>query len=443
MPCDPQSLERGVRQILADKVCGSYLGMWLLVPEHIRLGTWDLLLGWTELPAERVEPRLALQLVHEATLCVAGLRAKRSLPQVGFALLQGLPFLGTDPAVHQLLAGHTIAQAHELQRALGQRRQACGDYAGKVLIVDPHRLPSHSKRRMRRQRKEPTAKAIKVAQTFFAIDGDTRQPICFTTGTASRTVTQATPELLELAASILGPQTQRTLALADAEHFCIDLIQEIEQGKRFDIMVPMVMGKSQLQRLQDLPGETFTRRWAGYATWRTMYTPTGKKGVTLPMLVQRFGEIPGAWKYNAFVYTGQQDEVETLTCEYPKRWHVEEFFNTAQALGWDRAGTQNLNIRYGHMTMALIAQAVLHRLRVRLGEAVAKWDAKHLAKSLLQGLEGDVRVTDDTIVVTYYNAPNADILRCQYEGLPNKLRAENLDPRIPWLFGYKLDFCFR
>jgi hypothetical protein len=139
MPCDPQSLERGVRQILADKVCGSYLGMWLLVPEHIRLGTWDLLLGWTELPAERVEPRLALQLVHEATLCVAGLRAKRSLPQVGFALLQGLPFLGTDPAVHQLLAGHTIAQAHELQRALGQRRQACGDYAGKVLIVDPHR----------------------------------------------------------------------------------------------------------------------------------------------------------------------------------------------------------------------------------------------------------------------------------------------------------------
>jgi hypothetical protein len=45
---DPQSLERGVRQILADKVCGSYLGLWLLVPEHLRLGTWDLLLDWTQ-----------------------------------------------------------------------------------------------------------------------------------------------------------------------------------------------------------------------------------------------------------------------------------------------------------------------------------------------------------------------------------------------------------
>jgi hypothetical protein len=42
---DPQSLERGVRQILADKVTGSHLGLWLLVPEHLRLGSWDLLLG--------------------------------------------------------------------------------------------------------------------------------------------------------------------------------------------------------------------------------------------------------------------------------------------------------------------------------------------------------------------------------------------------------------
>ena len=36
---------------------------------------------------------------------------------------------------------------------------------------------------------------------------------------------------------------------------------------------------------------------------------------------------------------------------------MEEFFNAHQALGWDRAGTCNLNIRYGQMTMALVAQA--------------------------------------------------------------------------------------
>jgi hypothetical protein len=68
-PADPTSIERGVRQLLADKVNGNLVGLWLLVPEHLRLGTWDLLCGWTEQDGARIEPRLALQLVHEAALC--------------------------------------------------------------------------------------------------------------------------------------------------------------------------------------------------------------------------------------------------------------------------------------------------------------------------------------------------------------------------------------
>jgi hypothetical protein len=205
----------------------------------------------------------------------------------------------------------------------------------------------------------------------------------------------------------------------------------------------MTLQPSYLKRLRELPAEQFRRRWVGSATLGTTYTSAKPKGYTLPLWVQRFGEPPGECKFNAFLCTGQRDEVEVLTEDYPKRWHVEEFFNQEQSLGWERAGTQNLHIRYGHMTMALLAQAVLRRLRLRLGEAVASWDAKHLAKDVLQGLEGDVRVTEDTIVVTYYNAPNAEGLRSHYEGLPKKLRQENLHPEIPWLYNYKLDFRSR
>src|SRR5262249_25733797 len=113
-PADPRSLERGVRQLLADKVSGTTLGLWLLVPEHLRLGTWDLLRGWTGCPAERIEPRLALQLVHEAALCTTGIRAKRALTQPGLALTNGLPFIATDLAIHQLLEAHSIADTQRL-----------------------------------------------------------------------------------------------------------------------------------------------------------------------------------------------------------------------------------------------------------------------------------------------------------------------------------------
>jgi hypothetical protein len=55
-----------------------------------------------------------------------------------------------------------------------------------------------------------------------------------------------------------------------------------------------------------------------------------------------------------------------------------------------------------------------------------------------------VRAVDGhTIQVTYYNAPEAERLRHYYEDLPAKLKAEQIDPRIPWLFGFKLDFRFR
>ena len=122
---------------------------------------------------------------------------------------------------------------------------------------------------------------------------------------------------------------------------------------------------------------------------------------------------------------------------------MEEFFNAHQALGWNRAGTCNLNIRYGQMTMALVAQAAIDQFRKRLAPPTANWDAKHMATAYFAGLEGDVRVQDNTILVTYYNAPDADKLREHYEDLPAKLRAEKVDPRVPWLYGFELDFRFR
>ena len=54
-----------------------------------------------------------------------------------------------------------------------------------------------------------------------------------------------------------------------------------------------------------------------------------------------------------------------------------------------------------------------------------------------------MRVSDRTIVVTYYNAPQAEQLRAHYEDLPQKLRAENINPAIPWRYGYQLDFRCR
>ncbi len=441
-PGDPASLERGVRQLLADKVCGNLLGLWLLIPEHLRLGTWDLLCGWSGASSGEVWPRLALQLVHEAALCCTSLREQRGLSQRGFELANGLPFVANDVAIHELLAEHTVAEAQTLQVALGCIRRASGDYAGKLLAIDPHRMRSYSKRQMRRYRDNEKSKPFKVAPTFFALDADTHQPLCFTTATSARTATVAAIELLGLAAQILTPAPGQTLVIADLEHLTAELFHHVQAHTPFDLMVPMKNTRWLQEQLRAIPAEQFTRRWAGFATLKQPYRMAKRDAGDLVRLVQRSGERGDDHHFKAFLVTADRGEVDTLTLDYPKRWHIEEFFNAHQALGWNRAGTLNLNIRYGQMTMALLAQAALHQLRRRLGEPFSTWDAGHLAKSLLGGLEGDVRVKGRTIVVTYYNAPNVERLREHYQGLPERLENEHVAPYIPWLYGYQLDFRF-
>src|SRR6266851_4004292 len=127
LPADPKSLERQVRQALADKISGNQVGVWLLLPEHLRLGTWDLMRSWSGGPPERVEPRLAMHLVKEAAMCLCSYRQRRTLSQKGFELANGP------------LEAHTVEQAQRLQIALGKLRRAGKHFQGTLLALDPHR----------------------------------------------------------------------------------------------------------------------------------------------------------------------------------------------------------------------------------------------------------------------------------------------------------------
>jgi len=435
-------LERQTRQLLADKVSGTLVGLWLLIPEHLRLGTWDLLGSWSGCATETLEPRLALQGVHESALCTCNLRGGRTLSQKGFELANGLPFVGADQAMHNLFDAHTVAQAQGLQIALGKLRRASGHYRGQVLAIDPHRIRSYSKRQMSRIQPSRDAKPTKMAQTFFLLDADTFQPICFTIGSAARRATDAASELFALAGQILDLNPKAPpLVVADEEHYAGEFFTPANhQG--LDVLAPMRVTRQQTERWSALPEHLFKPQWAGYATAKHPYL-VGADQIRSFEFVQRSGERPQDYQFKGFLCSADRSEAPAMTREFPKRWHIEEFFKFNQDLGWQRAGTLNLNIRYAQMTLALLAQTVIHQFRKRIGPPFDSWDAAHLGKNLFGGLDGDIRVVDDTIMVTYYNAPNLESLRAHYEDLPAKLEADKVNPRIPWLYGFKLDFRFK
>lgn len=419
------------------------VGVWLLAAEHMRLGTWDLLKAWTGHDGRRVEPRLALQAVHESALCVTRARKGQSLSQKGFEVANGLPFIATDQAIHSVFDAPSIERTQQLQIALGRLRRASGHFQGRLLAIDPHRLRSYTKRQTRRHREKEKERAVKVLQTFFCLDADTHQPVAFTVASAAKTVSQATPELLDMAQNILSPEPGQALVMADTEHHSSEIFEYINDQSAFDLICPMPRGRTIQKKLARLDPGIFKPRWAGMATARLPHRIARSDTAPLYQLIQRCGERPDDYRYTPFLSTCARDELDQLCDDYPDRWHVEEFFNAYQAMGWNRAGTLNLNIRYAQLTMALVAQAVVEQLRQRLGPPYRQWEASHLGRQLFQGLDGDVRVRGDTILVTFYNAPNRESLRRHYEDLPKKLEADGVDPRVPWLYDFKLDFRFK
>lgn len=203
--CSERELQSKVRQLLCDKVSGNLVGLWLLIPEYLRLGLWDLLLGFSDSSDSQLPARLALQLVNEAALGTNGIRQRRTLSQKGFEVANGLPFVAADVPVHELLNARTMEDSIAFQIALGKIRQTFGHFQGQVLAVDPHRLHSWSQRQMVRLSKDPHSKPAKMAQTFFLIDAQTAQPLCFTTASSAVTVSQATPPLLNPASPSGAP----------------------------------------------------------------------------------------------------------------------------------------------------------------------------------------------------------------------------------------------
>ena len=69
-------IERFFRESLSKKVSGTLVGLWFLAAEHLRLGNWDLIKGYTGCTDTDIEPRIAMQIVNEAAMCSNRIRKR-------------------------------------------------------------------------------------------------------------------------------------------------------------------------------------------------------------------------------------------------------------------------------------------------------------------------------------------------------------------------------
>lgn len=92
--------------------------------------------------------------------------------------------------------------------------------------------------------------------------------------------------------------------------------------------------------------------------------------------------------------------------------------------------------------MALLAQATIFRLRQNPLNASENSLRKTFPK-ILTNLEGNIRVKGNSIIVTDYKDHEKFRLKNKYQNISKQLEKENISPKIPWLYDFKLDFRFK
>ncbi len=432
---NPYSCQNLVREKLAHKISGTMMGLWLLIPEHLRLGTWDLLKCYSHVQGNNdLEPRFAMQMVHESALCVQGVRANRNIAHQGFEVLNGLPEIISDNESHFYLNDKSIHDSQQLQIMLGQLRVASNHYPSNIVSIDPHRIITSSQRVMPKKKKRPNQPSEKMLQTYFALDPVSGQPIASTIGSTGKKTSHATIELLEMINKI---QQKEKLVLADAEHFTINIIDYLKNHIHYDFLIPVPVTAKTTKLISNL---NFERQWAGFATAIADYQFKESKE-KYHLLVQRTGETN--YQYKPFITSNPDQVLQKLSEYYPLRWSIEEFFNFEGSMGWQRASTLNLNIKYAKQSLALIAQSLVSQFRKKLPDQYTNWTAQSIADKIFGRFDADIKVKKDTIIVTYYGIPDEFGFKNHFSNMPKKLENENVDPRIPWLYDFKVDYMFK
>jgi len=194
-----------------------------------------------------------------------------------------------------------------------------------------------------------------------------------------------------------------------------------------------------MKRLPDLEYQTL---WAGVSVAESTFSFQGDSN-KYRLISQKESVGNENDRLTPFITTSKMDAESLIMYKFPERWSIEEFFNFEGDMAWNRASTFNLNIRYGRQTMALLAHAATRRLRNNLPENYKKYNAQSLANKVLANMEGDIRVKDDKIIVTYYKDHEPLLLKDKYQNISQTLENEGVSPKIPWLFDFKLEFRFK
>ena len=386
----------------------------------------------TGIPTEKV----ALQLIWEPLFgYVKGIRTVDPVSQADFGVLSGLPFICSVSTEYRFLAESTTERSEAFQKHLGKRLVHLNYVSGNVLNMDGHSIKLFSRKEMKASYLSKDKVYGKAIRTFYTQDQASKKPLFAKVAYSGATVAQVTPQLVEANKEILGGPF---LTVNDKEWFIGSLLEQLDKIHGIQVLLPLKRTAKRIKEMETIPFEAFKYRYENQPIARLVTELDGFTG-QMKLFVKRNGD----GTFFALITNKKYFRAARAMEIYRKRWRIENFFNENGFLGLDRLPSLELNAIQTALSLKLVSFHLVDNFRKNLPKPFLTMKPESIYQHFIQGVQGKVQLKKDKVQVDIYGFQHRDAVAPLFKRLEQKLAAQNIDPRCPWLNDHVLNFSFK
>jgi hypothetical protein len=432
-----QSLQAELESVLRRGFTTTHAGGLFFIPYLMELDLYGAL-GKLNAPKTTGIPneKVALQLIWEPLFgYTKGIRAVDPISQVDFGVLSGLPFICSVSTEYRFLAESTIERSEDFQKHLGKRLVHLGYVQGDVLNMDGHSIKLFSRKEMKPSYLSKEKNYGKAIRTFYTQDQASKKPLFAKVAYSGATVAQVTPQLVEANKEILGGPF---LSVNDKEWFIGTLLDQLDKIHGIQVLLPLKRTAKRIKEMEAIPFEQFKSRYQNQPI-ATLVTELDGFCGQMKLFVKRNtdGTFFGLITNKKYFRGARAMEI------YRKRWRIENFFNENAFLGLDRLPSLELNAIQTALSLKMVSFHLIDNFRKNLPKPFSTIKPESIHQHFIQGVQGKVQLKKDELHVDIYGFQHRDLVASLFKGLQQKLIAQNIDPRCPWLNDHALGFSFK
>jgi len=431
-----QSIHTDLEGLLRRGFMTTHAGGFFFIPYLMEL---DLYKSLGDLSARKTTgiptEKIALQLIWEPIFgYVKGIRSVDSVSQSDFGALSGLPFICSASTEYRFLTESTIERSEQFQKHMGKRQVHLGYINGDVINMDGHSIKLYSRKEMKASYLSKDKSYGKAIRTFYTQDQTSKKPIFAKAAYSGTTVAQVTPQLVEASKEILGGPF---LSVNDKEWFIGSLLDQLDKIHGIQVLLPVKRTPKRLSEMEAIPFEEFKHRHENQPI-ATLVTELDDFIGTMKMFVKRNSDDT----FFALITNKKYFRAARAMEIYQKRWGIENFFNENVFLGLDQLPSLELNAIQTSLSLKMVSFNLVDNFRNNLPKPFCTMKPESIYKHFIQSVQGKVQMKKDKIHVDIYGFQHQDLVASLFKNLEQKLIAQNIDPRCPWLNDHVLNFTF-